>query len=260
MNGDDEALAIIRGFQWRRWDYDKSEAVSESRSLSDTINELAFLWSGDASAVVLSLLANAELSAIGQIRWRKVQSEEFSKEGIAPIPATRWLGLQQRLTMVDPFKGTYVKFCSLDFGPNSIDKHPLAFWDWQNNWFETNWTQCAPWDKDFFEESFLASDIRIFEPLPDPILMPTVLAKSSTQFDKVNKGGRNPTYDWEKAIAALIFQWADKGDWQPLKQADVVKSLAEWFAEQGATPSDSLLKQRAQWLFREFERRNPDGQ
>lgn len=71
-----------------------------------------------------------------------------------------------------------------------------------------------------------------------------------------NEGGRPPLYDWERAVAAIVFQWADEGTWQPTSQADVKNKLAEWFSVKGQYPSDSLLKGRARWLFEEFQRRN----
>ncbi len=66
-------------------------------------------------------------------------------------------------------------------------------------------------------------------------------------------------YDWERAVAAIVFQWADEGSWQPASQADVKNKLAEWFAAKGEYPSDSLLKTRGRWLFEEFQRRNGEA-
>lgn len=71
-----------------------------------------------------------------------------------------------------------------------------------------------------------------------------------------NPGGRPPTYDWERAVAAIVFQWADEGSWQPASQADVKNKLASWFSQRDEHPSDSLLKTRAKWLFEEFQRRS----
>ena len=76
---------------------------------------------------------------------------------------------------------------------------------------------------------------------------------------KRNEGGRPPVYDWERAVAAIVFQWADDGSWQPVSQADVKNKLAEWFASDRKYPSDSLLKSRARWLYEEFQRRNGEA-
>lgn len=76
---------------------------------------------------------------------------------------------------------------------------------------------------------------------------------------KRNEGGRPPIYDWERAVAAIVFQWADEGSWQPASQADVKNKLAEWFAAKSEYPSDSLLKTRARWLFEEFKHRNSEA-
>lgn len=71
-----------------------------------------------------------------------------------------------------------------------------------------------------------------------------------------NEGGRPPLYDWERAVAAIVFQWADEGSWHPTSQADVKNKLAEWFAANELYPAESSLKGRARWLFEEFQRRS----
>jgi len=72
---------------------------------------------------------------------------------------------------------------------------------------------------------------------------------------EANKGGAPAKYEWERAAAAIVFQWADEGSWQPATQADVRKRLAAWFAQRDQYPSDSMVKERARWLFEEFQRR-----
>lgn len=98
--------------------------------------------------------------------------------------------------------------------------------------------------------------------LPPHVAMrvaPAPAADPQPQPVKRNEGGRPPVYDWERAVAAIVFQWADEGSWQPASQADVKNKLAEWFAAKGEYPSDSLLKTRARWLFEEFQRRNGEA-
>lgn len=74
-----------------------------------------------------------------------------------------------------------------------------------------------------------------------------------------NKGGAPAKYDWERAVVAIVFQWADEGSWQPASKTEVKNKLADWFAAQSRHPSDSLLKERAGWLFEEFQRRNGEA-
>lgn len=255
MGSDDEALAIICGWEWEHY-----KSGQQTRTLSETINDLALTGFVGADKAVLSLLADGKLEAQGRCDWAKSQNGEFRKSGYFAIHPRHWQALKEGLAIWHPIKGPYVKFHSLEWDSGFEDEHPIASWQWENNHFQTHQQAGEFLDIYYLEEAFVAYDIAIVAPTTGISTLPEERAASSVPTDKVNKGGRNPTYDWERAIAALIFQWADKGDWQPLKQADVVKALAEWFAEQGATPSDSLLKQRAQWLFREFESRNPDGQ
>ena len=96
------------------------------------------------------------------------------------------------------------------------------------------------------------------ESLPSPaaVKAANTSVDSQPQAIKCNTGGRPPVYEWEQAVAAIVFQWADEGSWQPASKADVKNKLAEWFAAKGQYPSDSLLKPRARWLFEEFQRRN----
>lgn len=255
MDSDNEALALIRGLNWERWDYDSCQIVESSVSLSTLINDLAFLWGGDAPNAVLSLLAKGELQAIGEVRWQKFQDESFRKFAWGLIPNDRWVSLQERLANVDPFKGSFVTFFSLEI--NDQEKHPLALWDWQNDRFESNWAQGDPWEVDHFEESFSASNICIMPP-PSNSKQDRSQGSSYVVTDR-NRGGAPIKYDWEKAVAALVFKWADSGGWEPVSQANVKNALADWFAEQGDAPSDSELKKRARWLFPMFQSRNVNG-
>ncbi|MCK9540851.1 MAG: hypothetical protein M0R03_02320 [Novosphingobium sp.] len=84
------------------------------------------------------------------------------------------------------------------------------------------------------------------------------IPQPSSQKIEHNRGGAPAKYDWEQAIAAIVFQWSDEGSWQPTSQADVRRKLVEHFSALDQYPSDSLLKLRARWLFDEFLRRNGD--
>lgn len=87
---------------------------------------------------------------------------------------------------------------------------------------------------------------------PDGAISPAICEKSPER----NKGGAPRKYDWERVCAAIIFQWADEGSWQPRTQAEVRGRLANWFSDRNQYPADSSLKERARWLFEEFRLRN----
>jgi len=109
------------------------------------------------------------------------------------------------------------------------------------------------------EELLRAMD---FAGFPVPRVSPAESAATTSDIQpkptaiEQNKGGRPPVYDWERAVAAIVFQWADEGSWQPASQADVKNKLAAWFSQRNEHPADSSLKTRAKWLFEEFQGRS----
>ena len=261
MDGDDAALVIICGWNWDCWDCDDPNAVPPSRALSEVINDLAMCGSDSPVRTIASLLAAGKLTAMGRWRWQEYKGfEHYQSEGNGVIPAARWallLALQTQLADVhceEPYERS-VTLAHLGLG--QTDKF---YFDWREGCFSLATVLKGEWTSDA-EFWFSAADIQIFPPQPDTVPPTGVFtALPAPNNTSLNKGGRPAIYDWEKAIAALVFKWADNGDWQPASKADVQRELGDWFAAQGASPSDSLLKQRARWLFQEFESRKLAGQ
>lgn len=96
----------------------------------------------------------------------------------------------------------------------------------------------------------------------DEAMVPTdeaTATPSQSQTSKnPSKGGNPGKYDWALAVGTIVFQWADKGNWEPKSQSEVQKELGNWFSGQSQTPDDKLLKKYAQWLFAEFKKRKTE--
>ena len=205
---------------------------------------------------LLGLLAAGALTAVGSWQWRAyLKYEHYQNEGQSLIPIEKWetfVAIKSECdnSLFEECYDPYVNMERLGFG-----KTEKYHWDWRQQQFSFAMSD-EHWP-DKTEEWFSASDIHILPPICPTKVFPEPPPHSVSVG---NRGGRPQIYEWEKAIAALVFKWADKGDWQPASKADVQRELGDWFAAQGATPSDSLLKQRARWLFQEFESRKLAGQ
>lgn len=246
MNVEDLALRHMALWRWRFTDPDGGNWPN-TFSLFDAVNLLARDGFSKSPDLILSLLASGKLIASGSTKWCKFEGEHFYAEGYAHVSANKWKALALGLTENRKYNLTELNILDAEGGE----------WSWQNSRFATAYAHGEIYDGDYFEEYFSAWDIVIHPPEKDELESEAVPAPS---IPVANKGGRPPEYNWELAIAELVFKWADEGNWQPSKQSDVTNELAEWFAQQGATPSLSLIKQRAKWLFPLFESRNPDGQ
>lgn len=257
------ALEIICGWKWEGWTgwADHSEFGPITRSLSEIVNELAFHWHGDSPNEVLSLLASGELVASGNYNWRAYRSRQaLQHESSGPIPAAKWQFLldtiAERLRAGwDECYSPVVQLEKLELG--TTDRDDLA---WRDNRFSTafNAGDEDSWHPDYYEEWFSAWNIEIRPARLDTIALDALPALEQPTIE-LNKGGAPRQYDWERAVAAIVFKWADQGSWQPASKADVKNALADWFSEGGQHPSESLLKGRAKWLFEEFHLRNGEA-
>ena len=256
MNTNTNLISTIRLMNWTRWDYDTSEVVARSIPLQDFVNELAMTQTPSPTQTTLDLLVKGTLTAVGQWHWRAFRDgEHYQNENHGAIPRERWEVLAQLQYELDnlSFEDSYNPKLSLDrLGVGTIDKF---YWNWREQQFsyavaDEGWPDDA-------EELFSVSDICLLAPYLETDFEgePQALTVVSE-----NKGGRPATYEWEKAVANIVFKWADEGGWEPTSQSDVARALGDWFAEQGASPSDSLLKTRAKWLFPMFNARKIDGQ
>lgn len=256
--GDSEALAIIHNWGWDGGDPRFDFHVPLMISLREAVNRLAMEGHADPPGTILSLLAGGKLEATGSFRWKKYRNEHFDRDGVGPIPVARWAVLKATIAKRDYLTSKpeiSLPMLHEDWGDR---KEPTAEWNWSGDWFSTAEKSGGDWlDPDYFEETFSAADIEV-RPSDAPAAVRDLEAPKAAATER-SKGGAPAKYDWERAIAAIVFQWADEGSWQPAIQADVKNRLADWFAERGEHPSDSLLKERARWLFEEIQRRDGEA-
>lgn len=253
VDGDDAALAIIKQWGWDgndpRFDFD----VPYMMPLSAAINRLAMEGHADPAGAVLSLLADGRLEATGSYRWMTYRKGLFHRKGVGAIPAFRWAALKEAEDEpARPGIGKSIKLHLLgdEWGSAEVLR---GDWSWQGDIFTTAHSSGRYWVAEgTSEEVYSAADIELRPSGDDNDIHENQNLLGSER----NKGGAPSKYDWERAVAAVVFQWAEEGSWQPELQADVKKRLADWFADKDLHPSDSLLKERARWLFAEFQQRN----
>ncbi|MGB3318809.1 MAG: hypothetical protein WA978_10760 [Sphingopyxis granuli] len=248
------ALALMKPWGWLGFDRDSGSLSPIWKPLSDAVNQLAMEGHTDPASAILSLLANGQLVATGDYQWEAYRNGHFRRAGTGIIPSRRWAVLKHEHDAIGdfgPFKVTLRRIG----GDRSERKESRANWEWKYDRFSTAQTSGGnPLSENFFEETYSAFDIEI-RPGDKKDNVAEQNGQSGPAVER-NKGGAPTKYDWERAVAAIVFQWADEGSWQPEIQADVKKRLADWFAEQDLHPADSMLKERARWLFAEFQRWN----
>lgn len=252
------ALATLRTWDWTRWDYDFHEAVPRSRTLSETVNSLAMSGHADPPGALLQLLCDGKLIASGDYQWRASRNgHEYSKaEGGSPIPQAWWRLLKAGLAARDWRAGNTISLPLLNVADAS--RAELA---WEHDRITVAIADGLPWslddDDDYAEEYISAYAIEVHCPnagndiCEAPASQPLAIEH--------NKGGAPSKYDWERAVAAIVFQWADEGSWHPATKADVKNRFAEWFAARNEHPSETSLKERARWLFEEFQRHSGEA-
>lgn len=256
---ESKALEAVRAMQWEKFDYDFHAFIPSSNWLCDVVNVVAMAGAEDPVDTVLCLLAKGKIAASGHWEWKEYKNWEcFELAGHGVIPTEKWHSLLSGLRHedkigFDPVYEYTVKLTHVeDFEARKFDL------DWRGGTMSLADIVKSKHGSDA-EFSYRASNIEIMP--PEVIINDEIepLAITDTVTPK-GRGGAPQRYDWEKAVAALVFRWADGPEWQPSLQADVARALADWFDGKGATPSDSLLKERARWLFPLFDERKPDGQ
>lgn len=255
MDDFSDALAIINKWDWPERDPRFDEYVRYTIAVSEAINRLAMEGHPNPADAVLSLLADGRLVATGRYRWKQYRNDHFYRDDVGTISSVRWAALKAAIAERDYLSSRPEVTLHMLSEDESGHAEPCAEWNWGGNWFSTARKSGGDWlSPDYIEEVFSASDIEV---RPADIKAVKTTAELDNQAERnPNRGGAPPKYDWERAVAAIVFQWAEEGSWQPEIQADVKKRLADWFAEQDLHPSDSMLKERARWLFAEFQRRN----
>lgn len=134
---------------------------------------------------------------------------------------------------------------------------PKEFWggrsmvpDWDGGVFT------ATVQQDGYAEEWKAFGVR-FEPTGVEAMAPPKASEvaASAPAPAKNRGGSPVTYDWVVAVGTLIFQWVEKGTWHPKDEKEVRKCLRDYFAGRDQYPDSKMLKNYAEWLFQEFEKR-----
>ncbi len=246
---DKELLFALQWMARGEIDPANNEEVPQALEIDHVVGKIAMLGYDNPEREFLILLEQGVLVGMGHCQWTAyIDSQKYVSAGHELISSTRWRVLLNRYdekhnAMVD---GTYEP--TMLVPSLSPEKLPKFRWEWRDRWFST-----LALDDAGNTEHFEAYDIIL------SLVKDRAISNGAPQMPSNAKGGRPKVYDWEKAVAGVVFRWADSGTWQPRSQADVQRALADWFADKGATPSDSLLKERARWLHKEFESREPEG-
>ena len=273
---DDNALEIVKGWDWGYYDPD-GFMHQKNICLSDVVNKLAMEGVVNPPHTLLELLASGHLIAEGTWLWHAYRlTEHYQHESNGIIPNARWKYALDVVETLDtlPRRVSYDPQVNLkEVGQGMTDKF---YWNWRNNEFAIADadTLFVHGMDEYHEEWFAAREIQVclsyiwwedFDPRlceHDAAISPKQLiavSKNLVPTQGKNKGGRPPSYDWEQAVAAIVFKWSDDGNWQPASQADIVRALGDWFGARNDVPSDSLLKLRAKWLYPLFEQRKTGG-
>ncbi len=240
MNTAEEALAIICS-----WDWSEIHGLI-SRSLSETINDLALTGFVGPEKAVLSLLADGQLQASGECNWKKFQDGEFQKHGNFNIHARHWQALKDGLAIWHPIKGPYIKFAFLEWDSGNEDEHPIVNWDWQSNYFHVNQQSGAFLELDYLEEAFSAFQIQINPPSK------SAPSSSPSMTSEINSGGRPLALDWVAVALEMAGQYY-RGDLKPKSIAEVKRAIRAWVNDPDGGPVDSTMHPYAKAIFEAFK-------
>ena len=251
---DGEALAIIRGWNWDGFCLGNSgvyEIGPINRSLSDTVNELAYSGDPRASDSALSLLSSGKLTATGHYRWRRFLGEHNQNDGQGVIPVRRLQVLQEGLAMPRDRFGSLpkVNLNAMSFVYSESGEYPVAEWDWGNSRFSSATATGDLFENDHCEEWFSAWKIEIFPPKHDDV--PVALTTLSAPSVETNGGGRPTALDWEAAALEMAGRYY-RGDLKPKSIADVTRAIQEWADGAHGGPSDSTVRPHANRIFEDF--------
>jgi hypothetical protein len=256
------ALVIMRGWEWEGWSGFYEDAVFGpiTRPLSDAVNTLAFEGQPAAARVILSLLANGDLVATGNCKWRAFSGEHYQNEARCQVAARRWRVLKEGLAL--PFgkdgRMPQVRLDVLDAWADDCE-YPIAQWNWRNGAFAT--AQRGPgdiFDDGYSEEWFSASNIEVC-PAPAHSGRVADTAPAPQPLDTVRRnGGRPPKWDWEGAMAhvAAVANTPDGLETGPGAQAAIERLIADHFtraSDDASTPCESEIRKRAKRIMDEIE-------
>lgn len=246
------ALEIINGWEWEGWSgFHGHETYGPiTRSLSDTVNKLAFDGHPNAADAMLSLLARGALTATGSYSWRAYRNGRYQHKGTDNIPAHRWQALQSNLALPkgEDWRLPRVKFNFID-GFNGNADYSVADWDWKGNRFSVAQPgdDSLLFDNDYSEELFSAWGIELsFAPVEDDTSVEATPQSSAVASNR----GRPPKWDWEGALAYVVAvaNTPDGLETGPGAQAAIERLMADWFtraSNDASAPAVSEVRKRA---------------
>lgn len=252
MNGDEEALVIIRGWDWESWDYDLCKAVPRKCLLSEAVTDLALEGDSKPADTILKLLAAGKLTADAIWRWRAyVRFEHYQKDVQTVIPTQRWQSLLQIKTEMEstPFEVSYDPNVNLiELGMGETEQFT---WEWRNSRFSYAVASEGDWPVNS-EEWFSAEEIELLPPEPGTAFLTGAQTVSPALTIESNGGGRPTALDWEAAALEMAGRYY-RGDLKPETIADVIRAIQEWAGGANGGPTDSTVRPHAKQIFEAFK-------
>ena len=251
MDGDDEALTIIRSWGWEGWDYDECNVVPRRWVLSDAVTELALGGDNTPADTILRLLASGKLTASGIWGWQAyINFEHYQKNAQAFIPTQRWQSLLALIAEMDNtrFGGGYEPHINLT--ELQIGETEKFTWEWRNSSFSYAVASEGDWPQNS-EEWFSAEQIELLPPEADAVAL-TGEAALPTLAIEVNGGGRPTALVWE-AVALEMAGRYYRGDFKPKNIADVIREIQDWAGGESGEPHDSTVRPHAKCIFEAFK-------
>jgi hypothetical protein len=250
--GSAAALATIQAWDWEASSFDGFDTWPKWRTLSESVNSLAFEGHVNPARAILRLLAKGALVARAKYQWRAFRAfSHFSRDGEGSIPTFRWRAIHD----ANPFD-------IYDLPELGLSKQ-AAGWDWQNNSFviaTASGDPTARWDTGYAEEHFSAWNIEVYCPpvetgsperdefshVEDNDCEPPQSSASTIRYNR----GRPPKYDWEGALAYVtaVANTPDGLETGPGAQAAIERLIADYFtraSNDGNAPCESEIRKRA---------------
>lgn len=244
-------LEIMREWEWQRCNPD-GEQFHPGMMLSQLISRLVMEGAVKPQDTVLELLSQGKLLARGDYQWRKYDGDRhYQLEGVAaPIKQRHWQILAElsaaELTrqFSDVWQEQFVTLDNLGLGQCSeYEWQPL-----ENSFSTASLIEDPLWTGAMDQEEWYS--VREIEVWP-LFAEQNEIGDSLEPAAPINRGGRPPAADWEAAALEMAGRYY-RGDLKPATIADVVRALADWLAERGIHPSDSVLRTHAKPIFDAF--------
>ena len=251
FDGARSALAVMRTWQWLLCDPDGFPRI-QGIALNEVVNRLAMEGYPRPQNLVLSLLCNGDLYAVGTYTWRKFQWGSYfqHEEHYAPIRRKQWQSLSVAIEHEQiELSGHGWPFNTIDLEKLDINDCEPYEWVFPQSRFTT--AACPPetetHDPNYFEEWFSASDIELR--LPD-VEDGDSDATHALLSDATSSNGRavgRPLADWwPDFVAELVAYTVEVGLPDGVGhqgQSEVIKEVCSRLQVRGKTePSRSQIQ------------------